>query len=60
MCDAAARLRVKPNDVAGSYLVNKLNGSGMCFGSAMPKVGGGLTQAELDVVRSWILSNAAP
>jgi hypothetical protein len=56
----SARLRVKPNDVAGSYLMNKLTGSGMCFGSAMPKAGGGLTTAELDTVRAWILSNAAP
>lgn len=54
------RKRVVPNDVAGSYLVNKLTGSGMCFGSAMPKAGGGLTQSELDIVRAWILSNAAP
>lgn len=56
----AARKRVVPNDLTASYLVNKLTGSGMCFGSAMPKAGGGLTQSELDIVRAWILSNAAP
>jgi hypothetical protein len=56
----SARKRVLPNDLAGSYLINKLTGSGMCSGSAMPKAGGGLTQAELDTVRAWILSNAAP
>lgn len=56
----ATRKRVTPNDVAASYLINKLTGSGMCFGSAMPKAGGGLTQGELDIVRAWILSNAAP
>jgi hypothetical protein len=56
----ATRKRVTPNDVAASYLVNKLTGSGMCFGSAMPKAGGGLTQGELDIVRAWILSNAVP
>jgi hypothetical protein len=55
-----SRKRVQPNDVAASYLMNKLTGSGMCFGSAMPKAGGGLTAAELDTVRAWILSNAAP
>ena len=55
-----SRKRVIPNDVSNSYLVNKLTGSGMCFGSQMPKAGGGLTQAELDTVRAWILSNAAP
>lgn len=56
----STRVRVKRNDVAGSYLVNKLLGAGMCFGSQMPKAGGGLTAAELDIVRAWILSNAAP
>lgn len=56
----STRLLVKPNDVAGSYLMNKLLGSGMCFGSQMPKAGGGLTTAELDTVRAWILSNAPP
>ena len=56
----ATRKRVVANDVSASYLVNKLTGSGMCFGSAMPKAGGGLTQSELDIVRAWILSNAAP
>jgi len=33
------KLLVKPNDLAGSYLMNKLNGSGMCSGSQMPKIG---------------------
>lgn len=54
------RLLVKRTDVAGSYLVNKLLGAGMCFGSQMPKAGGGLSAAELDTVRAWILSNASP
>lgn len=54
------RKLVIPNDISGSYLVNKLLGAGMCFGSQMPKAGGGLTQTELDTVRAWILSNAAP
>jgi hypothetical protein len=56
----SSRLRVKRNDVANSYLINKLLGAGMCFGSQMPKAGGGLSAAELDVVRAWILSNAPP
>jgi hypothetical protein len=56
----STRKRVVPNDVATSYLMNKLTGSGMCFGSQMPKASGGLSQLELDTVRSWILSNAAP
>lgn len=56
----SSRKRVVPNDVAASYLVNKLTGSGMCFGSQMPKAGGGLSTTQLDTVRAWILSNAAP
>lgn len=52
------KLRVKPNDLAGSYLWNKLLGSGMCSGSQMPKAGVSLTQAQLDTVRAWILTGA--
>lgn len=53
------RIRVVRNDVAASYLVNKLTGVGMCQGSRMPK-GGALTAAELDLVRAWITSGANP
>ena len=53
------RTRVVPNDIAASYLVNKLTGSGMCVGSVMPK-GGSLTAAEIDLVRAWIATGANP
>lgn len=51
---------VKPNDLAGSYLMNKLLGTGMCQGSQMPKVGVSLTQVELDTIRAWISTGALP
>lgn len=50
---------VVANDVANSYLYNKVTGVGLCFGTKMPK-GGGLTAAELDTVRLWIESGALP
>ena len=54
------KLRVKANDLAGSYLMNKLLGTGMCVGSQMPKAGVSLTQAELDTIRAWISTGASP
>jgi hypothetical protein len=54
------RKRVVVNDVAASYLVNKLTGVGMCSGSQMPKAGGGLSVSELDIIRAWISSGAKP
>jgi hypothetical protein len=55
-----SKFRVVPNDPAASYLVNKLTGVGMCSGSVMPKMGGELTSAQIDVVRAWIGAGAAP
>jgi hypothetical protein len=40
--------------------VNKLTGIGMCSGSAMPKAGGELSAAQVDVIRAWIGARAAP
>ncbi len=55
----ASVLLVKPGDIAGSYLVNKLTGSGMCSGSLMPKGGTAFTSTQVDTVRAWIASGAA-
>ena len=55
-----AKIRVVPGDPAASYLVAKLTGVGMCSGSVMPKMGGELSAAQIDVVRAWIGSGAAP
>jgi hypothetical protein len=49
---------VQPGDPGGSYLINKLTGTGMCAGSVMPKAGSELSSAQIDVVRAWIGSGA--
>jgi hypothetical protein len=53
-----SKLLVKPGDIENSYLMNKLLGTGMCFGSRMPK-SFSLSPADLDIVRAWIGSGAA-
>jgi hypothetical protein len=55
-----AKVRVVPGDPAASYLLNKLTGVGMCSGSVMPKAGSELSAAQIDVIRAWIGSGAAP
>ncbi len=58
--ECKSKYRVKPNDLAGSYLINKLTGSGMCSGSQMPKVGSSIPSTDLDVIRAWVSTGAAP
>jgi hypothetical protein len=55
-----AKFRVLPGDPAASYLIAKLTGIGMCSGSVMPKAGSELSPAQIDVIRAWIGSGAAP
>lgn len=55
-----SKILVKPGDIANSYLMNKLTGIGMCFGSSMPKGAAPLTSAQLDIIRAWIGSGAKP
>jgi hypothetical protein len=50
---------VTPREPARSYLMNKLTGIDICFGTEMPKAGSRLPQADLDAVASWICSGAA-
>jgi cytochrome c5 len=52
-------VRVVPEDIASSYLVNKLTGIGMCAGSRMPQGGNPLTVTQIDTVRAWIATGAA-
>lgn len=47
------RSLVEPSVPSTSYLVDKLVGTNLCFGSKMPKVGT-VTPAEIDQVRAWI------
>jgi hypothetical protein len=51
--------RVAPGSPSTSYLVDKLTGANLCFGSQMP--GGSSsnwTSAEIDLVRAWIANGA--
>jgi hypothetical protein len=52
-------MRVLPGNSNSSYLINKLTGLNMCFGSKMPKFGS-LSPTEIDTVRAWIDSGAGP
>ncbi len=54
------RLIVNPGDIDGSYLINKLLGTGMCAGARMPKSGPPFSAEELNAVRAWIESGASP
>lgn len=56
-CMGGKRL-VVPGDPAQSYIMNKLTGLGMCYGTQMPKVGVRLPPAQLDAISSWICSGA--
>lgn len=51
-------MRVAPNNVAGSYLIHKLEGATTITGSRMPLGGPFLSQATIDTVKSWINSGA--
>lgn len=53
------RMLVDPGNPDGSYLIDKLQGVDMCFGTQMPKMGS-LSAAEIDLVSRWICHGAAP
>jgi hypothetical protein len=53
------RALVRPSDVSGSYLVNKLENVDICSGTEMPKRGERLPTAEIDLIRAWICQGAA-
>ena len=55
----AGQLLVAPGDPGASYLINKLTGVGMCFGSRMPKGGASLSSGDIDTIRAWIGAGAA-
>jgi hypothetical protein len=57
---AATRVLVKPGAPSSSYLVNKLSGVDMCSGTRMPKGGSSWTATQMDTLRAWIGSGAAP
>ncbi|MSP73699.1 MAG: hypothetical protein EXR76_16320 [Myxococcales bacterium] len=53
----ANRLRVSPGAPDSSYLMDKLRGVNLCFGTAMPKTGK-LPQAQIDLLHAWICEGA--
>ncbi len=50
-------LRVAPGDPTGSYLIQKLEGTA-AVGGRMPLGGTPLPQADIDVIRQWIVDGA--
>jgi hypothetical protein len=57
-CDE--RLRVEPGAPSRSYLLDKLRGVNLCFGTKMPKSGPGPSEEEIDAIAGWICAGAAP
>ena len=55
---SGGRLRVAPGDPSQSYIINKLMGVSLCFGTQMPKTGTKLPQSQIDLIGSWICSGA--
>ncbi len=51
------KVRVTAGDPSKSYIINKLVGAGICFGTRMPKTGS-ISQSDIDLIRSWICSGA--
>jgi hypothetical protein len=52
------RKQVAPGSPDASYIINKLTGVDMCAGSVMPKMGGELSPAQIDLIRGWICQGA--
>lgn len=52
------KLRVKPNDPDGSFLLQKLEAPSADEGALMPSRGAKLTAAQIDLVRRWIAAGA--
>ena len=52
------RLLVDPGAPADSYLLQKLSGIDLCFGTLMPKADGALPQETVDKISGWICNGA--
>jgi hypothetical protein len=50
------KLLIKPKDVKGSYLINKLEGSHSCGGIMPP--GGKLPRLDIEKIKAWICQGA--
>lgn len=56
--ECSGRLRVAPGDPSQSYVMNKLMGVSLCYGTQMPKTGAKLPQSQIDLIGSWICNGA--
>jgi hypothetical protein len=52
------RLRVAPGQPASSYLLDKLTGVNLCFGTKMPKAGPGFSAEQIATISEWICRGA--
>jgi hypothetical protein len=53
------RLLVAPGQPANSYLMDKLLGVNLCFGTKMPKTGAPLSDADIATISEWICRGAS-
>ncbi len=53
-----AAVRVIPGNASDSYLIHKLEGRSDIVGNRMPLSGSALSQADIDVIRTWIAQGA--
>jgi hypothetical protein len=51
------RLRVAPGDPGDSYMMDKILGVDLCFGSKMPKMGS-VPNADIEAISNWICGGA--
>jgi hypothetical protein len=52
------KLRVMANQPTQSYLINKVQGTGMCAGGRMPLGGAALSAADIATMTTWITQGA--
>ena len=52
------RLRVAPGQSDASYLIDKLTGVNLCFGTKMPKSGQGYSAEQIATISAWICQGA--
>ncbi|MFV8751151.1 MXAN_6577-like cysteine-rich protein [Nannocystaceae bacterium ST9] len=50
--------RVVPGQPGASYLMNKLQGVDLCFGTKMPKAGASLSASDIATISEWICRGA--
>jgi hypothetical protein len=56
--EASGFLRIVPGDPDHSYLVKKIRGDPDILGERMPRIGGPLSQAQIDGIVGWVRAGA--